>query len=262
MAYDSDLTDDQWALVRPHIPRAKRGGRPRSTKMRRVIDAIMYVVTQGIKWRSLPTNFPPWQTVYRYFKALEKRGRWRTIHYAIYDKVRKEAGRQADPSLLIIDSQSVKTGKVVPNKSKGYDGGKHIKGRKRHVIVDSMGLLVDVTVTPANTHDTKGAVKVLKKYKKRCGRGRVKKIVADKGYRGEMLGGFVRKKFGACLSIGTNHTSPQRGFVPDKKRWLVERGFAWLGDCRRLLVDQEISMVTSMSLIRIAFIRLMLRRLC
>lgn len=261
MAY-TDLTDEQWALIRKYIPRAKRGGRPRKTPMRRVIDAIMYVVTHGCKWRGLPEGFPPWQSVYRYFKALEKRGRWRMIHYALYAKVREEADHPPAPSLLIIDSQSVKTGKVVPNKSKGFDGGKRVKGRKRHVVVDSLGLLVEVSVTPANTHDTKGAVKVLTKYKKRCeGRTRVRKIIGDKGYRGEMLQGFVRKAFRATLSIGTNHTSPEKGFVPDKKRWLVERGFAWLGDYRRLLVDHERSIVTSMSMIRLAFIRLMLRRL-
>ena len=261
MAYDSDLTDDQWRLIRCHIPRSKKGGRPRSTRMRRVIDAIMYVVKAGCPWRSLPDSFPPWQTVYRYFADLKKKGRWRAIHYALYEKVRGEAGREPSPSILIIDSQSVKTGKMAANRTRGYDKGKQVKGRKRHVIVDSLGLLVDVMVTPANMHDTRGAVKVLKKYKSRAKQPRVKKIVGDKGYRGEFLGGYVRKAFKAVVEIGQNHTSKETGFVPDKKRWLVERGFAWLGDYRRLAVDQERSVVTSMSMIRIAFIRLMLRRL-
>ena len=261
MAYDTDLTDDQWRVIRRHIPRSKKGGRPRSTRMRRVIDAIMYVVTHGCKWRGLPREFPPWQTVYRYYDALQKMGRWRTIHYALYERVRGEAGRESEPSLLIIDSQSVKTGKVVPNKSKGFDGGKRIKGRKRHVIVDSLGLLVDVEVTKANLHDTKGAVKVLQKYKKRAKQPRVKRIIGDKGYRGEMLKGFVRKTFRAVMGIGENHTSVETGFVPATKRWLVERGFAWLGNYRRLTVDQERQSRNSCAMIRIAFIRLMLRRL-
>jgi putative transposase len=261
MAYDTDLTDEQWGLIRRMIPRSKKGGRPRSTRMRRVVDAIMYVVTHGCKWRGLPSDFPPWRTVYGYFKELEKRGHWRTIHHALYQFVRGEAGREPEPSLLIIDSQSVKTGKAVPNKSKGFDGGKRIKGRKRHVIVDSMGLLVDVAVTPANMHDTKGAVKVLAKYKEWVKRPRVKKIVGDKGYRGEMLKGFVRRTFKAVMGIGENHTSPETGFVPAKKRWLVERGFAWLGDYRRLTVDQERHCRNSCAMIRVAFIRLMLRRL-
>ena len=261
MAYDTDLTDAQWALIRPHIPRAKSGGRPRKTKMRRVIDAIMYVVTNGIKWRSLPRNFPPWQTVYRYFDMLQDRGRWRRIHYALYEQVREESGHEADPSLLIIDSQSVKTGKVVPNSTKGFDGGKRVKGRKRHVVVDSLGWLVEISVTQANVHDTKGAIKVLEKYKKRTPKPKVEKIVGDKGYRGDMLKGFVRKAFKAKISIGENHTSPENGFVPATKRWLVERGFAWLGDYRRLIVDQERHISNSTAMVRLAFIRLMLRRL-
>jgi putative transposase len=226
-----------------------------------VVDAILYVVTHGCKWRGLPANFPPWRTVYGYFKELEKLGRWHAIHYALYGMVRHAAGREPEPSLLIIDSQSVKTGKVVPNKSKGFDGGKRIKGRKRHVIVDSLGLLVDVEVTPANMHDTKGAVKVLRKYKERTKQLRVKKIIGDKGYRGEMLKGFVRRTFKAVMGIGENHTSKETGFVPATKRWLVERGFAWLGDYRRLMVDQERHRRNSNAMIRIAFIRLMLRRL-
>lgn len=260
-AYDTDLTDSQWALIKRHMPRAKKGGRPRTTKMRRVVDAIMYVVTHGIKWRGLPKCFPPWRTVYGYFDDLQKRGRWRRIHYDLMRQVRVAEGHAPEPSLLIIDSQSVKTGKVVANKDKGFDGGKRIKGRKRHVIVDSLGLMVDVSITPANVHDTKGAVKVLKKYKKRTEKPRIKKIIGDKGYRGEMLMGFVRKAFKAVVAIGENHTSPERGFVPAKKRWLVERGFAWLGNYRRLAVDQERHARNSCTMIRLAFIRLMLRRL-
>lgn len=261
MRYDTDLSNAQWALIKRHIPKAKSGGRPRSTKMRRVIDAIMYVVTHGIKWRGLPKDFPPWQTVYRYFVYLRRRGRWRNIHYDLYEQVRDEAGREPEPSLLIIDSQSVKTGKVVPNKSKGFDGGKRIKGRKRHVLVDSLGLLVDVSVTPANTHDTKGAENVLGKYRRRVKKPRVKKVIGDKGYRGELLKGFVKKQFRASIEIGQNHTSPETGFVPATKRWLVERGFAWLGDYRRLAVDQERQSRNSCAMIRIAFARLLLRRL-
>lgn len=260
--YDTDLTDAQWKLIKRHIPRAKAGGRPRSTNMRRVVDAIMYVVAHGNKWRGLPKDFPPWETVYRYFIDLRKRGRWKNIHYALYEMAREEAGHEPEPSLLIIDSQSVKTGKVVPNKTKGYDGGKHIRGHKRNVLVDSLGLLVEVAVTPANVHDTKGAVKVLEKYKKRVEKPRVKKIVGDKGYRGEMLKGFVRKAFKAVVSIGENHTSPEKGFVPAKKRWLVERGFAWLLNSRRLDKDQERHLRNSCTMIRLAFIRMMLRRLC
>lgn len=261
MAYETDLTDEQWALIKRHIPRAQSGGRPRTTKMRRVVDAIMYVVTYDCKWRGLPKDFPPWQTVYRYFDDLQTRGKWQDIHQALYEKVRREAGRNPDPSLLIIDSQSVKTGKNASAETKAFDGGKRVKGRKRHVIVDSLGLLVDVAVTPANLADNKGALKVLQKYYWRTDRPRVKKVIGDMGYRGEMLRGFVRKAFKAVVGIGQNHTSKERGFVPAKKRWLVERGFAWLGDYWRLSVDRERTFYNSCAMIRIAFIRLMLRRL-
>ncbi|WP_291367487.1 IS5 family transposase [Acetobacter sp. UBA5411] len=261
MAYDTDLTDEQWALIRHRIPRAKKGGRPRSTNMRRVIDAIMYVVTHGCKWRGLPKDFPPWETVYRYFCAIHRRGLWRNIHYDLYKEIRHKAGKSKRPTLLIIDSQSVKTGKCASAETKGYDGGKRVKGRKRHVLVDSMGLLVDVQVTPANVHDTKGARLLLEKYKRREKKPKVKKIIGDKGYRGELLNGFVRKAFNAVVEIGENHTNMVRGFVPAHKRWLVERGLAWLGDYWRLSIDRERYPARSMSMIRLAFIRLMLRRL-
>ena len=261
MAYDTDLTDEQWGLIRRRIPRATGIGRPRKTDMRRVVDAIMYVITHGCKWRGLPKDFPPWQTVYRHFKAIEAEGRWQRIHSDLYEQARGEAGHEPAPSLLIIDSQSVKTGKMASNDTKGFDGGKRIKGRKRHVIVDSLGLLVDVEVTPANLHDTKGALKVLCNYRMKEKKPRVEKIVGDKGYRGRMLQLLARGLFLAKMEIGENHTSPETGFVPATKRWLVERGFAWLGDYRRLAVDQERSLQTSVSMIRLAFIRLMLRRL-
>lgn len=137
-----------------------------------------------------------------------------------------------------------------------------MKGRKRHVLIDSMGLLVDVSVTQENVHDTKGAMKVLEKYKKRMPKPKVEKIVGDKGCRGDMLKGFVRKTIKAKISIGENNTGPETGFVPATKRWLVERGFAWLGDYRRLIVDQERHIRNSTAMVRLAFIRLMLRRLC
>jgi putative transposase len=221
----------------------------------------MYVVTHGCKWRGLPKDFPPWRTVYGYFIELRKLGRWRMIHYALYEMLRGEAGREPNPSLLIIDSQSVKTGKNACGDSRGLDWGKKVKGRKRHALVDSMGLLVEVDVTKANFADNKGAKRVLEKYKRRVKKPRVKKVLGDKGYQGEMLRGFVHHAFRAVVEIGQNHTSPARGFVPAKKRWLVERGFAWLGDYWRLSIDRERDLRNSCTMIRIAFIRLMLRRL-
>ncbi len=261
MAYDTDLTDEQWGLIKRHIPRAKKGGRPRSTNMRRVVDAILYVVTHGCKWRGLPKDFPPWETVYYYFSALQARGRWRRIHYDLYTKVRRAAGKDELPSLLVIDTQSVKTGKCASAETKGYDGGKRVKGRKRVLMTDSLGLMVDISMTTANRHDTKGGKKVLSKYRNRVKNPRVKKVVADKGFRGSMLSGYVKSAFKAVLEIGQNHTTVKTGFVPAKNRWVVERGFAWLGDYRRLTIDYERSMKHSCTMVRLAFIRLMLRRL-
>lgn len=262
LGYKTNLTDAQWALIKGFIPRPKKGGRPRSTDMRQVLDGVMYVVTQGCKWRALPKCFPPWETVYRYFRDLRKKGRWKTIHYALYEQMRTKAGRPKQPSLLIFDSQSVKTGKNAAITTRGFDGGKRVKGRKRHVITDSLGLMVDVSVTTANTHDTTGGEKVLTKLRKRWKKHRVEKLVADKGYQGVRFKRIVRSKFGAKVEIGENHTSPKRGFVPAVKRWVVERAFAWFGDYWRLSIDRERLPKNSSSMLRIAFIRLMLRRLC
>lgn len=261
MAYDTDLTDEQWGLIKRHIPRAKKGGRPRATNMRSVVDAIMYVVTHGCKWRGLPKCFPPWETVYRYFVDWRKRGRWRRIQYDLYERVRKAAGKHPQPSLLIIDSQSVKAGKRVPINTKGYDGGKRVLGRKRVLMTDSLGLMVDVSMTPANDHDTRGGHKVLTKYRRRVKNPRVKKVLTDKGFRGQKLTGWVKHAFNAVLEIGQNHTTPKTGFIPAKNRWVVERGFAWLGDYRRLDRDQERNPANSCTMLRLAYIRLMLRRL-
>ncbi|MHC0612719.1 IS5 family transposase [Komagataeibacter oboediens] len=260
--YDTDLSDSQWAKIRKFIPRAGTRGRERETDMRSVVDAIFYIVVNGCKWRNLPKDFPPWQTVYRYFVLMRKKDKWQKIHHALYEEVREEAGKESQPSLLVMDSQSVKTGKNAAAITRGFDGGKKVKGRKRHLVADSLGLLVDIVITPANMHDTKGGMAVLKKIKDRWNDSRIKKIIADKGYRGELLRGFVQTYFNGDIEIGQNHTSPAKGFVPAEKRWVVERGFAWLGDYWRLAIDRERLIRNSVSFIRIAFIRLMLRRLC
>ncbi|MCQ8279420.1 IS5 family transposase [Acetobacteraceae bacterium KSS8] len=259
--YDTDLTDAQWQRIKGFIPRAKCGGRKRHTDVRRVMDGILYFVTHGCKWRGLPKDFPPWQTVYGYFQMLREKGKWKAIHFALYEEARKGSGRNVQPSLLLVDSQSVKTGKNAAASTRGYDGGKRIKGRKRHAVTDSLGLLVDIAVTPANVNDVNGAEKVLAKIRQRWKNHRVEKVVADKGYRGDRFGKFMRTKFGANVEIGENHTSPRLGFVPAQKRWVVERGFAWFGDCWRLSVDRERLLKNSTTMLRIAFMRLMLRRL-
>jgi transposase len=261
MGYSSDLTDDQWTRVFPFIPAPKFGGRPRTTDERQIVNAILYIVTAGCKWRLLPTNFPPWQTVYSYYAAWCKKGIWQKLHYALYESVRREAGRNPQPSVVVIDSQSVKTGKVAPIESRGYDGGKNVKGRKRHLVTDTLGLLVDLAVTPANEHDTVGGAKALDKFAKRQKSKTVELAYADKGYRGEKFANWVKAKLGAIVTIGENLAQKVKQFIPAKKRWVVERSFAWLGDYWRLSVDRERLLLHSMSMIRIAFIRVMLRQL-
>jgi putative transposase len=259
--YSSDLTDDQWSFVRKYIPRRKSGGRRREVDMRRVLDGIFYLLENGCKWRNLPKDFPPWQTVHRHFSYMSEHGHWAKIQAVLYDMVRMQEGREIEPSCIALDSQSVKTGKCAGEDTRGYDGGKKIKGRKRHLVTDTIGIIVDAIVTKANEHDTKGGVKIMQKLKSRWKLNRLKKLVADKGYRGEEFSQYVKVNFDAEVEIGENHTSPEKGFVPAKIRWVVERGFAWFGDCRRLSVDHERLIRNSESMLRLCMIRLMLRRI-
>jgi putative transposase len=264
LAYATDLTDAQWGIVCKYIPAPKHGGRPRTTNERRVVDAIFYFLKTGCQWRQLPSDLPHWRTVYGYFIQWRKNLVWKKMHHALYAEARKLAERQPKPTALIVDSQSVKTGKLARKASRGFDGGKKIKGRKRHIVTDTLGLLVDVSVAPANVHDTKGARyalnKIAKRWKKKA--KRIQTVFADKGYQGPTFAGWVQAKFGATVQVTENLTKKMGKFIPAKKRWVVERGFAWLGDYRRLDKDHERHMANSMTLIRLAFIRIMLRRLC
>ncbi|WRH89869.1 IS5 family transposase [Nguyenibacter sp. L1] len=248
-------------MIRRFLPRRKAGRRGRTVDMRHVINGIFYITVNGCKWRNLPKDFPPWETVYRYFNHMSEYGHWAKIQAALYELMRSREGREAEPSFVALDSQSVKTGKCASEDTRGFDGGKRIKGRKRHVIVDTLGNIVDAIVTKANEHDTKGGMKLLRKLKSRWKLNRLKKLVADKGYQGKEFSQYVKINFDADVEIGENHTSPETGFVPAQKRWLVERGFAWFGDYRRLSVDYERLIRNSESMLRLGMIRLMLRRL-
>jgi putative transposase len=264
MRYDTDLTDDQWLLIKRFIPPSKSGGRPRTTDEREVLNGIFYLLKTGCHWRSLPTDFPPWQTVYRFFIEWRKKLVWRKIQQHLYEMARRAEGRKPQPTAVVVDSQSVKTGKLARKASRGFDGGKKIKGRKRHVVTDTLGLMMDVSVTPANVHDTKGARFALNKVAKRLRKKarKIQTVFADKGYLGPNFGGWVHDKFGATVQVTANLTKKFQRFIPAKKRWVVERGFAWFGDYRRLDKDQERHVVNSMTMIRMVFIRMMLRRLC
>jgi putative transposase len=257
-SYPSDLTDDQWRYISKFVPKAKHGGRPRSTDERAVVNAILYLVRTSCQWRQLPSNFPPWQTVYRYFARMSRSGVVRAIHRALYVDVRALHDRKPSPSAVVIDSQSVKTGKA--GGTRGFDGGKRVKGRKRHIVVDTLGLLVDVAVTPANVHDTVGGRKALTKAKRWLS-GKPKTIFADRGYQGSKFWWWARLYMGAHVQVSENPAMKTKQFVPVKKRWVVERTFGWFSNYRRLDKDQERLMVHSTTMIRWAFVALMLNRL-
>lgn len=255
--YPSDLTDRQWDTVSLFIPPAKHGGRPQATSMRRTVDAIFYIVRAGCQWRQLPRDFPPWQTVYRYFAAWRDQGVIAEMQRALYGRVRMAEGRYELPSVLVIDSQSVKTGKA--GGLRGFDGGKRVKGRKRHLVVDTMGLMVDVAVSPANVHDTEGARRILGRIQEWIG-GEAQVVYADGAYGGRPFQRWLHDNLGARVEISANLAMVEKRFVPAKQRWVVERTFAWLGDYRRLDKDHERLISSSVAMIRWAMLRLMLNR--
>lgn len=258
-AYPSNLTYDQFETLKPLIPPAKPGGRPRSVDMWAVLNAIMYVLVEGIQWRALPSDFPQWQTVYTYFRNWRKDDTWITIHNELYRRERILSGRDPGPSELIIDSQSVKSDAIV-SEAVGYDAGKKIKGRKRFALVDTLGLLVGITVIAASTPEREGAKTVLKRVKEMGEKvRRVHTVWADGGFSGEA---FMRWVMDTCRWILVVVLRPQqtKGFKVVKKRWVVERTFGWIMRCRRLVRDYEKLPETSETFIYLCMIRLMVRR--
>ena len=209
----------------------------------------------------LPGDFPPWRTVYEYFVAWRATGTLKKIQHLLVKKVRRSEGKKSLPTIAIMDSQSVKTGKMVSH-DKGYDGGKHVKGRKRHIAVDTLGMIIGESVTSANTHDKVGGKRVVGKISKFVRGKGIKKLYADGGYGGEPFKKYVKDTLGAAIRISKNLGKKIKGFIPIKKRWIVERTLAWLGDYRRLDKDQERLTRNSVAMIRWASISLMLKRLC
>jgi putative transposase len=225
--------------------------------LRRVLDAIFYVVRSGCAWRYLPCNYPPWQTVFYHFRRFRLSGRWHLLYTALHRAERERAGRRPDPSAAIMDSQSVKTVEESAGVC-GYDAHKCVKGRKRHLLVDTLGLPIACYVTPADVHDTQGARRLLAglKYFVPC----LKMIWADAAYRGQELADWCRAH--GDWKLETVKPPPgRRGFHVQPRRWVVERSFAWLVRNRRLAKDYERKVQTSETLIEVAGIRLILRRL-
>jgi len=250
-SYASDVTDREWALISPLLPRAKPGGRPRVTCLRRVIDAIFYLLQTGCQWRMLPRDFPPRSTVYGYFRRWRDDGTWGRVHDALYRRCRDLEGREESPSAAIIDSQSVKTGAEARDMV-GFDAGKRVKGRKRHIVTDTLGLLLRVEVHSAGVQDRDGAALVFDRLTERF--PFLERIFADAGYQGPRVAAAAPRPVEIIRRS-------DRGFVVQPMRWVVERTFAWACINRRLARDFERFASTVRTLFQIAMIKLMSRRL-
>jgi len=256
--YPSDLTDAQWTILEPWIPPARPGGRPRKTKMREVVNAIFYLTREGCSWRALPHDFPPWKTVYNYFEDWKHGGTWDQFLTALRRRVRRAAGRDPDPRVACIDSQSVKT--ALGGEEVGTDGGKKVRGRKRHIIVDTMGLLLAVVVTAANINDAKAAQQL---FAQLPGKDvpRLEVVQADNQYHSDELDRWLRVHHRPYRIWVISRPPEERRFIPLRSRWVVERTFAWLGRYRRLSKDYEHLPESSETVVKIAAIHHYLRRL-
>jgi len=253
--YASDLTDAEFALVEPRLPPPCRLGRPRTTDLRAVLDAIFYLLRTGCQWAMLPKCFPPRSTVYGYFQRWWQDGTWLGLYYGLLVLARQAAGRDSQPTAGIVDSQSVKT--TESGGPRGYDAGKKINGRKRHVLVDTLGLLLRGLVHPADIQDRDGLALLLM-----CIRRRfpwLALLFADGGYQGEVAAiAAHQERLKLAIVKRSDHAT---GFVVLPRRWVVERSLAWYGRNRRLAKDCECLIASSTAMLYLAATRLLTRRL-
>lgn len=247
--YASDVTDGEWALIAPLLPAARRGGRPRSTCMRRVVNAVFYLLQTGCQWRMLPRDFPPRSTVYGYFRAWIAGGVWAHVHDVLYRRSRELEGRDENPTAAIIDSQSVRTG-AEAREMVGFDAGKRVKGRKRHLVTDTLGLMLRIEVHSAGVQDRDGAALVLDHITRRF--PFIERFFADAGYQGPRVAAAAPRPVEIIKRTDT-------GFVVQPRRWVIERTFAWACINRRLARDVERAAATARALFQIAMIKLMSR---
>jgi transposase len=257
LRYASDLTNDEWALISPFLPTASKLGRPRKTDPRSVMEAILYMASTGCQWRAIPKDFPPYSTVQGYFYAWSRGGLLAHINHVLVMALREKDGREASPTAGVIDSQSVKTTESAG--PRGFDAGKKIKGRKRHIVTDTQGNLVGLHVHPADIQDRDGARPTLASIRALC--PWLRHVFADGGYAGDKLRDAMAALGDWTFEIIKRSDLAKHTFELLPRRWVVERTFAWLGRCRRLAKDFEATIESAVAWVLVAHIRRLTRRL-
>jgi transposase len=259
--YPTDLSDAEWGEIAPLIPTPAwilgRGGRPEEYCHRQLIDSILYLTDNGIKWRAMPADFPAWDDCYRFFRRWKAQGLLAVVHDRLRRACREQADRSPEPTAAIVDSQSLRAAETVGREARGYDGAKKIDGTKRHIAVDTIGLLLAVVVTGANVQDRDGAQPLLARMARLC--LRIGRVWADSAYAGALIV-WAKQHLDATVEI-VKRSDAQRGFVVLPRRWVVERTLAWLVRHRRLARDYERCHTSHEELVRWAMTRLMTRRL-